>query len=143
MLELLAFLRARWDEDEAAARECDEVYPAPWEVTDRGYIAKVCADEPHFPIVAELEQSDTIDGWLGDRLQHIARHDPARVLADIEAKRRIAEVAATLMEQAARDPGLDASGVMTRSMAIAYETTLRLLALPFADHQDHRDEWRA
>jgi hypothetical protein len=57
---------------------------------------------------------------------HIARHDPARVLAECEAKRRIVEVAL---------PGeRDDAGERFR--------ILRILATVYADHPDYRDEWR-
>jgi len=61
--------------------------------------------------------------------EHIARHDPARVLAECSAKRRIVEL-----------------GVCTACATEAQPCdhradTLRLLALPYADHEDYREEW--
>ena len=50
----------------------------------------------------------------------LARHDPARVLAECEAKRQIV--------QNAQDPGDD--------------LFVAILALPYADHPDYREEWR-
>ena len=50
--------------------------------------------------------------------RHIARWDPARVVAECESKRRI-------LERHEQD-----------------EEILRVLALPYADHRDYRDEWR-
>jgi hypothetical protein len=61
-------------------------------------------------------------GWLSDRVEHIARHDPARVLADVEAKRRIVE--------------WDAEQPVDRGV-------LNILASVYADHPDYREEWRA
>ena len=63
------------------------------------------------------------DGRLAD---HIARWDPARVLAECQAKRRIVERYAYLYEHGD-------SGDM--------RWALPLLALPYADHPDHRQEW--
>ena len=60
---------------------------------------------------------------------------PAHVLADIEAKLRIVkeyEDADTVAQFPDFDGGL-ASGL---------EDALRLLALPYADHPDYREEWR-
>lgn len=60
-------------------------------------------------------------------IAHIARHDPARVLAECEAKRRIVGQ----VERNVRDV---TGGWLDR--------ILHLLALPYADHPDYRDEWR-
>lgn len=129
MDDLIAFLNARLDEDEASARACAEVYPAPWDVNDRGHTAYVRADEPTFRIVAELEQHDSIHDWLGTRLEHIARHDPARVLADVAAKRAIVGLVVT--------PEYAHPGYVE-----AWRDTLRQLAATYADHPDFKAEWR-
>ncbi len=63
--------------------------------------------------------------------QHIACHDPARVLAEIDAKRRI----------------IDALDV-TEDRQIPAEAWLvgneikKAIALPYAGHPDYREEWR-
>jgi hypothetical protein len=67
---------------------------------------------------------------------HLARHDPARVLAEVEAKRRILDLAGEW--QAAAGPGAD----FARQAAVVLDRTLRLLALPYADHPDYDPEWR-
>ena len=62
-------------------------------------------------------------------VRHIARHDPARVLAECEAKRRIVE----LFPDAAQDgDGWNDAGY----------SVLRDLAAVYADHPDYREEWR-
>lgn len=77
------------------------------------------------------DEADAMSGWRWkslpageyERLQ-------ARVLSECEAKRRIVEAATWEMKDGSR---------------VAYELdedTLRLLALPYADHPDYRDEWR-
>jgi hypothetical protein len=75
--DLVAFLRARLDEDEQAARE------TLWEGS---------GNKPDW----ELPSSATVDVggdefYAGDATiaRHIARHDPARGLREVEAKRRI------------------------------------------------------
>jgi len=128
--DLAAFLNARYDETEATAQKCAEVYPPPWDVSDRGWVARVRADAPDFPIVAELEQDPGGDGWLGDRLEHIALHDPARILADIAAKRRIiAEYEASVR---AVGDGLSAPE----------HRIIHYLASVYADHEDYQPEWK-
>jgi hypothetical protein len=119
--ELVTWLRARLDEDERAARSCAAIYPPPWNTSDRGWMATVRADEPDFRVVTELEQwhGQPEDAWLGDFIEHIARHDPQRVLAEIDAKRRI----------------IDRSSLYAQDL-------LKLLALPYADQPGWREEWR-
>lgn len=64
---------------------------------------------------------------------HIARHDPARVLAECEAKRRIIE-----RQQ------LFAGAVDAADLSVLDELAgvLRLFALPYADHPDYDETWR-
>lgn len=63
------------------------------------------------------------------RAVHIARWDPARVLAECEAKRHLVAFVGDLAEG---DPvhGLTA------------KEALRLLAVPYADREGYRPEWR-
>lgn len=58
--------------------------------------------------------------------------DPARVLAECDAKR-------TLLNDATLNYGLRTSG----EPSIFHERVLRIMAAPYADHPDFREEWRA
>jgi hypothetical protein len=58
---------------------------------------------------------------------HMAVHDPARVLREIDAKRRV------IAEAAEYEPGISGYAEMW--------TVLRLLALPYADRPGYREEW--
>jgi hypothetical protein len=125
--DLVAFLRARQDEDEAGARDAfgDHNDDGPeWTEVSSGALSTG----------AELH-------GIGDSAisRHMVRWDPARVLAEIDAKRRI-------IEQHHR------SGVTcprcslgTEDGEVVFERdpcgTLRLLALPYAGHPDYRAEW--
>lgn len=84
---------------------------------------------PHFVV-----QSGEVHGSGGE---HIARWDPARVLAECQAKRRIVKAWAS-----ARDAANDTGEMRTYGEEEGLEEALRLLALPYADHPDYRDEWR-
>jgi hypothetical protein len=76
--------------------------------------------------------------------EHIARWDPARVLAEVDAKRRILD---EVVEDAT---GLDMSVDLDRRTRPRDEVTepylgdvlVRLLALPYADRPGYREEWR-
>jgi hypothetical protein len=74
---------------------------------------------------------------------HVARHDPARVLREVDAKRRIIEAAE---DASGIDAQLDGQlRVGRRDEAIepyVGDVILRALALPYADRPDYRDEWR-
>jgi hypothetical protein len=80
---------------------------------------------------------------------HIARHDPARVLAEIDAKRRIVDMHSGHHECAAWDrhstdltPTDHTDTVLVdRGYTHEDDPTLRLLALPYAAHKDYRAEW--
>ncbi|MDP9949133.1 MULTISPECIES: DUF6221 family protein [Streptomyces] len=124
MDDLAQFLRDRLDEDEQAARAA---HAPNWSTDGRTGL--------HYGVE---------DGWMTDALttadaDHIARHDPARVLREVEAKRRLLtdyeENAADLDAQHA--PDMDYVG-----RADGLETALQHLATAYADHPDYRDAWR-
>lgn len=71
--------------------------------------------------VADTGFDEASEGARPAVVRHIARHDPARVLAECNAKRRIVEFYGG-------PKGLHYS--------------LQFLALPHADHPDYREEWR-
>jgi hypothetical protein len=78
--------------------------------------------------------------------EHVARHDPARLLAECSARRRLV--------LACRDARADMSFLGRRPAGMAdfpltphgehelAALTLALLALPYAGHHDYRPEWR-
>ncbi len=118
--DLIAFLWARLDEDEEVARAAtqgDWVWSREF-VTPPGY---------HHRTVGPLEPGDAA---------HIARHDPSRALAEVEAKRRIVQAHAKWCEGRceAKHPegGFDA----------AHYWSVKSLAAVWDDHPDYRDEWR-
>lgn len=165
MTDLVEFLLARIGDDQERARECAKVYPPPWDMYDRGHSAKVQADGPHFRVVVDLDQDQVAVGeveWLGDPIEHVARWNPARVLAECEAKRRIVEL--HVIGGSLRGPETDNKfytcelcgpndwplhKVDGRWVDVPEPggdfwpcETLRLLALPYADRPGYREEWR-
>ncbi|MER7046747.1 DUF6221 family protein [Streptomyces jumonjinensis] len=67
---------------------------------------------------------------------HIARHDPARVLREIDAKRRV------LTEYAEVIHNEGASYEWAGGWANGLGRAAALLALPYTDHPDYREAWR-
>ena len=98
MTSLTDFLLARVAEDEAAARAAS---PGGWRFGDVESVAGgTLYDESRRIADIAYEQATDHDGSIVRHLlapeadangEHIARHDPARVLAECEAKRRIVE----------------------------------------------------
>ena len=90
--------------------------PPPW--SRRPWETNAVAECRYGPI-----KQTRIDG------DHIARWDPARVLAECEAKRRIIELCGGWV------PDRDVS-------PLAADYILGLLAVPYAGHPDYDEEWR-
>lgn len=123
-MTLTDFLLARIAEDEAVAGEAT---PGPW-YADADYSTVTAA--PFTSARAAYDRdylAGEVDCWVipesmdssvgRHNLAHIARHDPARVLAECEAKRRIVDESRSRL-------------------------AMRLVALPYADHPDYREEWK-
>jgi hypothetical protein len=143
-MTLVEFLRARLDEDEQVARAA---MPGPWRwSTDGAFLGETSSTSdwtwghcgPDL-LAANGEDVLTSTGYDADNVvvlradaEHIARHDPARVLAEVAAKRAL--IAAV---DADKDP-FDALGAES-----AYESLVcEHLALPYAGHPDYREEWK-
>jgi hypothetical protein len=129
-LTLADFLLARIAEDEAAVHGIEHGFD--WDPRARESRA---ADE------RGLEWINPSDQW-SDTYRLDVPSD--RILAECEAKRRIVELA---NEASGLDMSVDLDRrVGTRdTVAEPYvgDLILRALALPYADHADYRDEWRA
>lgn len=67
-----------------------------------------------------------------DEDEHIARHDPARVLRDVEVKRKLLDVLVDVLEREPADVG---------QVSVA-EYTIALLGAFWATHPDYLDQWR-
>jgi hypothetical protein len=146
---LVEFLRARLDEDEQVARAARS---QEWQHDGRNGLHDL---GPAYCTVIRVSsgfshvQADHVCGSvLFADAQHIVRHDPARVLADVEAKRRIVDEYEATQNPLVAERASDGAqfvvdpGERWRWHGRGLETALRLLALPYADHDGYRDEWR-
>jgi hypothetical protein len=106
---LVEFLRARLDEDEQVARAVEPD-------TD--------VDVPYTSQAAQAAQ-----------YAFLKRFGPARVLAEVDAKRRLI-AKYEHYDASARYP--DSEG----GMAMGLEAAVEFAALPYAAHPDYREEWR-
>ncbi|MET8978538.1 DUF6221 family protein [Streptomyces sp. NPDC004539] len=137
-MDLVEFLRARLDEDAELARSGET-----WTAFDESPSAETRrVDVDHsFERVVACTRS-----W---RALHIAAHDPARVLLEVDAKRRLLARGGPVCTSNCDEPGNEPSNPDTNWTTplehhfdcAAYEAA-QLLALPYADHLDYREEWR-
>ena len=112
--DLVAFLTARLDEDEAAARAAGG---NTWREGCRSYDGETpWRDLDDYQGVSDAHHVVVTDdgGASRDQCRFIARFDPARVLADVAAK---------------------------RSLMFLGQTVVRGLAQTYRDHPDYRAEW--
>lgn len=123
MDDLIAWLRAQLDDDERVARQMT---------------AEPCG------FYIEAETADTNIMTVG---AHVYRWTPKRVLAEVDAKRRI------LVEIFGYEAKIDGEWGCCHSAAdigagkcpeidINEIAALRILALPYAGRDGYRDEWR-
>ncbi|WP_393057714.1 DUF6221 family protein [Streptomyces sp. LN549] len=138
MDDLVQFLRDRLGEDEqtALAAALGRSKFAPWRASETDVYTTEIILAGHAHRVADTGPTYSgADGYEEDaaRAAHIARHDPARVLREVEAKREIVKQADLYLCDSG--PGC---GYRTKHG----HNVLRLLALPYSDHPDYRDAWR-
>lgn len=161
MDDLVQFLRARLDEDEqiaqAAADGLADGTSAPaW------HMEEPCEGQRHWEVWGDEGAGQRLVHGKGRRAEsvHIARHDPARVLAEVDAKRQIIGMhnipavvspkmaALGLREGESPEDDRRCAGCGLDQMDdpitpdVSECPILRALALPYADHPDYRDEWR-
>ena len=121
-MTIIEFLNARIDEDDRIARAAT---PGSWTPERKGVLDN---DDIEF---VEAPRRD---------VSHIARHDPARVLREIAAKRTM--VGLHICQCSADCGDCDAcSGAHHADPTPAPCDTLRALATIYSDHPDYRQEW--
>lgn len=143
MDDLVQFLHARLDEDEQIARRADE---EPWRLKTLGRHDQAAVSTNATTGLVQLDGARATANGV-----HIVRHDPVRVLAEVEAKRKL-----LALHEPHQQPGRysdvndRATWMMCCSMCqvdMVQESdwpceTMRLLALPYADHPNYSKDWR-
>lgn len=129
MGDLVEWLREQLDEDDRIARGTGQPGTS-WQGLEMDGELR---DDANAGTVAYIPRAET--------RAHIARHDPARVLRETEAKRRTIALC--------EPPLVDVTGPQdTERQFIPGEgppwglDVLKLLALPYADRPGYRDDWR-
>lgn len=154
-VDLYTWLKAQLDDDERLARGAADsmLWHGPvkageiWE-SDKGFVYT----EGQVPGLRDecLWKADTPGRYTREMSElvahHVARHDPARVLREVEAKRQIVEVHQPF--EVVEDPACQVCADTSDKYSDEWTReewpclTLRLLALPYADRQGYREEWR-
>lgn len=138
VVELVEFVEARLAEDERVAREAitpdrpgahwkwattaddgDPESPRWLRTVEEFPTASGVGDLPGFPLGYECTAAPS------PAMSHIARHDPARILREVAAKRAIIEKL--------REGDLRKFSGLTEA--------IRLLTVPYSDHPNYQKEW--
>lgn len=129
--ELVSWLREQMDDDQQVAEACQAGARGPWSFDD--VVRDADGDEVAGLYRWGVESLPYEDG------AHIARWDPVRVLAEVEAKRTRIDLLAAEWRHAAGDNTGDR---VAYAVADLTEDLLKLEAQPFASRPGFRDEWR-
>ena len=148
-MTLAEFIGARLDEDEAAARAAPGVH---WTATEGDSIAGAAVYDEQWRLLDPAHYNhdnalSTRPGATGpqyierarDELAaHIARHDPARVLREVEAKRKILAEVVPAIE--AMDMQIINEYGTSQDEPDAHWPLLRIMAVVWSDHPDYDPE---
>jgi hypothetical protein len=125
--ELINFVRLQLDEDERIARKATS--GDPWRMEGMSIRGGTRMNHTDVLVVRHT--------WPQEA-EHIARHDPARVLREVDSLRKIVDDLAAVI---ADDEGMGYYSDGHSGLATA-KRTLRLLAAIFDDRPGYREEWR-
>lgn len=158
MTDLVDFVRARLDDDEATAAVITPggFAPAQWrpERSRNGRWVRLHTWLRQNNQAAGTEQRDSeaVVITANERAEwaHIARHDPAAVLAEVEAKRALLATDDTPFctsgcwrpDQTPKDPDSGWTVVIPHHYDCMAYYIAQVLALPYASHPDYQEEWR-
>ncbi|MET9142419.1 DUF6221 family protein [Streptomyces sp. NPDC004042] len=140
MDDLVQWLRVQLDEDEQIARAASG---GPW-------MAWAGPEKPWQNKGELIHPVQTVDHTVGEPpimtavwfdSRHIAEWDPARVLREIDTKRRTVELCAQPLVDVTGPGGAEPTFIPGEGPPWGLDV-LRLLALPYADRPGYQEEWR-
>jgi hypothetical protein len=129
MDELVQWLREQLDDDERTARAATD---GPWTTMGQRVLDPSPPSNRLGIGMAVGHAAASAD--YNETAEHIARHDPERVLREIDAKRQL------LYQFEQR--GNSVRATVKPPTGGVWDDMLRLLALPYADRPGYREEWR-
>ncbi|MFI8297301.1 DUF6221 family protein [Streptomyces nigra] len=125
---------ATWHDDAGAWTAHQSEYDSPRRSERRWFIMDSMDDG----VITDVDPEASQPGGVA---RHVAEHDPARVLREIDAKRQLLNLHAPGETEYVDGDVCMACDV--RGGAPFYPCkTLRLLALPYADRPGYREDWR-
>ncbi|MEU2730085.1 DUF6221 family protein [Streptomyces griseoviridis] len=133
MDELVEWLGAQLDEDERIARAAGG---DAWRRQEHASDTVAIYDSKGEPVVYD-------EGWpTEEQRAHIAAYDPARVLREIDAKRRVLrDLASAEVALRATEPGRGPHELMTGATN-SWRAVVKVLAAVYADRPGYLAEWR-
>lgn len=138
--DLVEFLQARLDEDEGAALDAARCSPSRSD-RDAGQWHRDGAN-------SVIDSSDRLvvygDGPApyGTQAKHIARHDPARALQEVEANRRILDAWVEAAEELNRHIEAGAPPQACFGTLHALGQVVKSVAAVHSDHPDYQPHWK-
>jgi hypothetical protein len=139
--ELVAFVRRCLDEDERVALAAQASGTPPWVnrvyAESDGYNTGSIKDASGYTVVHVEDQTP---GFA--TAEHIARWDPARVLAEVKAKRRILDLYEAACAEVRSFVTADQRAA-ARVAQFQLEAVITALAQPCAGREGWREEWQA
>jgi hypothetical protein len=146
MDDLIAFISARLDEDEAAARACADNdgnlgwRDSPVQASLGDHTIRTTGSRP----VARVREADSRGDESVPRIlspaavaAHIVRNDPARVLREVKAKRSVL----WRCDGRVNEPDQYPNGLVSPRAVLARQALMDLGAV-WSDHADYRAEWQ-
>lgn len=142
-MDLTEFLTARYDEEQQLAQAAA---PGPWHVEllgAKGYPQRISNAQ-----ATVIGQTYTSPTYAPAGARHIAYWDPARVVADLAAKRALIQLAFRYAADFDQRSGCGhtveqiATGACPFVGEMESMDLLRLLAAPYSEHPDFDPAWR-
>ncbi|WP_413102240.1 DUF6221 family protein [Streptomyces sp. Inha503] len=138
MDELVRWLGEQLDEDAAIAAEATQAATGRWTARETDWGGGMVVEDDCGALILPTTHTRGATQY-----PHIARHDPARVLREIDAKRQL--LALYLEHERMDRETFEAEGERARSLVslrAAYFDAVRHLAAVYADRPGYREEWR-
>lgn len=131
--DLITWLLARLDEDEQVALAA----AGEW---GNGLPATIHPDPTVFRTVTR-GTGQVCGSILAADAEHIARHDPVRVLREVDAKRQIIKLYENALHAHRDGPVIERNRIQDEAAVDVLGVAVYLLALPYADHPDYQADW--
>ncbi|MFK4797803.1 DUF6221 family protein [Streptomyces sp. MPA0124] len=144
MDELVQWLREQLDDDERTARAATD---GPWTTMGQRVLDPSPPSNRLGIGMAVGHAAASAD--YNETAEHIARHDPERVLREIDAKRQLVARGGPFCtsdcddpDNEPKNPDTDWTTPLDHHLDCAAYEAAKVLALPYADRPGYREEWR-